>query len=538
MLYHRKSVRSHKNKKLFIAPGKTITSKLLKLIFLFSILFFKNHAYSLTNYTENQDWYYSISKKAAPVVARTLFSIDRLHSTLPLLSWALRSSLLKTLQVVSRINNSYTVTYQDIKTINDYAKTTKHGYYEISSGGKRLYFIASEDLANQLIALEGQETNNFTDRRLRSLQNWFLLENNPVAARDMQHHTYGRKQSELFHYAFVRLQHLSDISALFVNTKTSGYLYGQHAEDLVSNLLTQIYFQILFSSVTPAYPVNRDIQKNVQENHHQIKALYELLEAHTGKYNLTANILIRGYKPFPKTHPYSNILLLEKFYNILCHLYEVPPSFEVIQDDSHDLTVRETIALRTVELLRTNNAAVLPVFAPSLTQDIQNISPEEALNIVFNLLSWIDNSLNISNTAMNFIIHVAEHYKENQHLVDMDKLFVDEVHNLRALATLFARNVNRPFSVTTTSEAGEHSLLFKAGDKILITNSIKGHAFGYQPRKCPSRPYSTYILPRFLHYLLQNYHARFDARSRLIPESTSWFWNKLDTRPLTLEPRL
>ncbi len=539
MILYRNIICSYK-KNHFINPNKSQTSKILTitLIALLSFSLIKNQAYSAPVQPENPSWSYSIKKCAVPILTQTLFSIDKLQTQSPLLSWALKSSLLKVFQAASRVSKTYVLTYEDIKTFNDYAKSTRYGYYDLSFRGKKIYFIANEDLANKVIALEGQEINNITNRRLLTPENWFLLEHNPVAARDMRHHAYGRKQAVFFHHAFERLQQLPDLSVLLTDNITSGYLYGDRAEDQISNLLTQIYFQILFSNPSPEYPVNRNIQQHVGENYRQINSLYDQLEEHTGKYNLNSNNFIHGNKPFPKVQPYSNIRTLEQFYKVLCLLYDIDPLLDDVQNSHPQLTRREALALKTVGLLKTNNAAVLPVFTPSLTQDIENISPEEAVNIVFNLLSWIDNSLNISNTATNFVIHVAEQHKENQHLVNMGKLFVDEVHNLRALATLFPRKVNQPFLVTTTTNTGEHHILFKTGDKILITNSLKGHAFGYEPRKCPSRPYSTYILPQFLHYLFQHYHARYDTHPKLSPDTASWFWNKLDVRPLVLEPRL
>ena len=445
----------------------------------------------------------------------------------------LKSSLLEAAHAVSRINNRYIISYRDIKALNDYARTTKHGYYELSFKNKTIYFIANEDIANQVIAFEGQVHNLHTNRRLLTAQNWFLLENNPVAASDMHHHTYGTKQAALFQQAFERLQQLPDISVLLANQPTPDFVYGGEAADLISNLLTQIYFQLLFSSVSPEYPVDKKIQQQVNRHYYQIKLLYDQLEAHTGKYDLKANRFIHGNSPFTKNHPYSNIQTLEQFYKVLCLLYD-EPQLPAINPRNHQ-SIRETVAIKTVALLRKHHAAVLPVFAPSLTQDPDHVSPQEAINIVFNLLSWIDNSLNISNTATNFVIHIAGHH-QNQHLIDMHKLFADEIHNLRALATLFPRKVSRSFRVTTTSETAEHSIHFKPGDTILITNAIKGHAFGYEPRKCPSRPYSAHILPEFLQYFFANYHARYDVRPKVIPDSTSWFWNKLDVSPLVLEP--
>ncbi|WP_257283908.1 hypothetical protein [Endozoicomonas sp. SESOKO1] len=489
-------------------------------------------AYSETGHPENNNLQYSIVWRAVPLLTETLFSIERLHEQSPMLSLVLKNSLLQAAHAVSRINNRYIISYRDIKALNDYAKTTRHGYYELSFKNKRIYFIANEDIANQVIALEGQGRNLYTNRRLLSAQNWFLLENNPVAAGDMHHHTYGRKQAALFQQGFERLQQLPDISVLLANQPTPEFVYGTQAADLISNLLTQIYFQLLFASVSPEYPVDKIIQQQVNKHYYQIKRLYDQLEAHTGKYDLKANRFIQGNSPFAKNHPYSNIQTLEQFYKVLCLLYDESLSPDI---PGNHQSIRETVAIRTLALLRKHNAAVLPVFAPSLTQSLDNVSPQEAINIVFNLLSWIDNSLNISNTATNFVIHVAEHH-QNQHLIDMHQLFAAEVHNLRALATLFPRKVNRSFRVTTTSETAEHSIHFKPGDTILITNAIKGHAFGYEPRKCPSRPYSVYILPAFLQYFFENYHARYDVRSKLIPNSTSWFWNKLDVTPLVLEP--
>ncbi len=532
MLFYRKYAYCHNSK--YSRPRYIkLVSKLAITITIISIFLSAHLAYSETGHPESKSLRYSIAKRAVPILTETLFSIERLHEKSPMLSWVLKSSLLQAFQAASRISNRYILSYRDIKALNDYAKTTEHGYYELSFKGKKIYFIANEDIANQIIALEGQEHNLHTNRRLLSAQNWFLLENNPVAAGDMHHHTYGRKQAALFQHAFERLQQLPETSVLLTNQQASDYVYGDKAADLISNLLTQIYFQILFSSVSPEYPVDRKIQHQVNKHYYQIKDLYDKLEEHTGKYDLKANLFIRGNSPFKKDHPYTNIQTLEQFYKVLCFLYNEPP-LQCTHLGNHQST-RETVALRTVELLRKNNSVVLPVFAPSLAQDLDNVSPQEAINIIFNLLSWIDNSLNISNTATNFVIHIAEHY-QNQHAIDINKLFADEVHNLRALATLFPRKVNRSFWVITTLESAEHGIHFKPGDIILITNSIKGHAFGYEPRKCPSRPYSVYILPEFLQYIFENYHARYDAPSKLFPSSASWFWNKLDVAPLVLEP--
>ncbi|MGI2025986.1 hypothetical protein [Endozoicomonas acroporae] len=528
MLFNRKHTGSHKQKHTGL--------RYLKLIAMLSItiaVLTTKMAYCDIEHPQNKSLRYSVARRAVPILTETLFSIERLHEQSPMLSWVFKSSLLQAFQAASRINNLYIISYRDIKALNDYAKTTKHGYYELSFKGKRIYFIANADIANQIIALEGQEHNLHTHRRLLSAQNWFLLENNPVAARDMHHHSYGSKQAALFQQAFERLQQLPDTSVLLTNQQTSDFVYGEKAADLISNLLTQIYFQILFSNVSPQYPVNRNIQQQVNQHYYPIKRLYDQLEVHTGKYDLKANHFIHGNSLFAKDHPYTNIQTLEQFYKVLCCLYDEPLMPSIHSGNQH--STRETLATRTVELLRKNNAAVLPVFAPSLTQDLEEVSPEEAINIIFNLLSWIDNSLNISNTATNFVIHIAEHH-QNQHFIDMHQLFADEVHNLRALATLFPRKVNRPFRVTTRSETESHQIHFQPDDMILITNAIKGHAFGYEPRKCPSKPYSVYILPEFLQYFFANYHARYAARSKLIPNSTSWFWNKLDVAPLVLEP--
>ncbi len=210
------------------------------------------------------------------------------------------------------------------------------------------------------------------------------------------------------------------------------------------------------------------------------------------------------------------------------------PSIDYTLTSNKGLTELEITALNITRLLVNQKAAVIDAFEPSLTTNIQAPTPNEALSICFNLLSWIDNSLNIGNTLTNFVIYTAKNHKTSQQNIDMEKLFESEFHHLRALATLFLRRVIKPFSIDTIVGGEKQTLQFNVNDPILITNAVKGHALGYAPRKCP---FSTHIIPSFLSYFFQRYQAEIHGPIQLPADSASWFWNKLDSQHLVIKPR-
>ena len=106
MILYRNITRLYK-KNYFTFPHKRKTSKSLMtmIIALLSFPVMTNQAYSATVQPDKPSWSYSLKKRAVPILTQTLFSIDKLQTQSPLLSWALKSSLLKAFQTVSQGKN-------------------------------------------------------------------------------------------------------------------------------------------------------------------------------------------------------------------------------------------------------------------------------------------------------------------------------------------------------------------------------------------------------------------------------------------------
>lgn len=416
------------------------------------------------------------------------------------------------------------LTYADYKIFVDQAKQTRYGISFVEIDAQRIVFFANPSVHRKLIELEGKQDNPYTSRLLWTERNQRLLQRNPVAADHMGEHTYGRDQHKLFSMLSAMPDFETVVSTAIASIPVDGPLSHQAVFTLIARQFSQIYFQSLFGSGPTIY--DETLAANVDATHKLILDLYEEIEDVTGKHGLSLQAF---FDPIPEQVQDKNVQdadpLIYSLYRIICKLY----GSEVKQQERNNLQQ----ALQICKLLKSNDARVFKVLVDHLAEDPSEPTEKEALNICYNLLSWLDNSLNLINTLVNYVVYIASDQAIDQQDLQTKNVFREHAHELRALATLFMRNVTQDI----TLKFGDDTFTLHSGDKFLITNSLQHNVFGSMPRKCPSLEFSTRLINAFVKGFFARFSASLSEDKKLDPESQSWFWNKLSTEGLVVRPR-
>lgn len=405
---------------------------------------------------------------------------------------------------------NYVITVDDYKGLVEQAKTTKFGLLILTLGQQKIIFTANPSIQDQLVKLETVADNQVTSRLLYTDTNRRLLENNPVSQNSLNHGVnYIEEQRAFFSNIAADKNFTRYIDNLFPGADPGRILLkGDDANRMIGERFTQFYFQALFSNKDTGFS-DQTIAANVATHYEKICELYAEIELCTGKHGLTFG----KFQSAPAENNTSNVTddqkLIPLLYQILCYVYGVEP---VIIDDNE-----ATIASKIIELMRDKNARVLPVF-DKLSNDT---------NKCFNLLSWLDNSLNIINTLTNYVAYIYDNVPQQ----DQDRLeesyVIALLPQMRALSTLFMRKVNSEAAIGLKFKGFDEVIFMDENSRIVMTNSMQGVVFGAQSRKCPSRDFSFKLIPRFILNFFQDYSVSFPENAQPTAQTNSWFWNIL-----------
>eukprot|EP01031_Cornospumella_fuschlensis_P026901 gene26901-32508_t len=363
---------------------------------------------------------------------------------------------------------------------------------------QRLFFVSSPHLVNQITMLESKEENPFTLRKQAYKFNQNLLAGNPVSMNALGHGNYIKHQHRLF-IALSRDIRLEDVVFPHVST--------QRGEDIIYKLVvpsvSQVYFPILLGVDPSRVSVVSD----------DIGELLHLLEIATGKHGITFQDYLAG-----KVTQYSDEIeqqYIPVFYRIILALKGV-----TLESTTTRMPTKEEMCNEIVSLLRDSNI----VQVLSNTLDIAR----QSVLVVNNILSWIDNMLNVVHTIVNLLVLKGTSDHEFTH-----DFYMKNLPKARALATMFMRHVETGFTIL--QEDGKTEIRFRKSDILMMSNGTSETLFGGQGRKCPSKPWSLKFMEQMVLLILSKYDVH-SASSTLEFDDTndSWFWNKFSTKDITL----
>lgn len=417
-------------------------------------------------------------------------------------------SLAKLFHCSSFIQN-YVITAEDYQGLVEKAKRTKFGLLVLTIGEQKVVFTANPSVQDQLVGLETGSVNKFTSRQLHTDDNRRLLENNPVAANELDHQiNYVEEQRRFFSDIAADKDFNCYIDNLFPqNTQTRIKLTEHEATTIVGEYFTQLYFQALFSNSNTGF-INETIAANVKKHYQEICKLYAEIEKCTGKYGLTFGKFQSSPASNNSSDNTGDSKLIPLLYHVICHIYGHNSSL-------NDEDTEETISKKIILLMKENNARVLPVFN-KLSDDTKTC---------FNLLSWLDNSLNIINTLSNYVAHIHDNKSEQEQNQLISEHIIDLLPKVRALSTLFMRKINPKATVSLRFEGFEEVINMDENYRVVMTNSMPGVVFGANPRKCPSRDFSHKLIPIFICNFFRHYAVDFSQNLQSISQTQSWFWN-------------
>jgi hypothetical protein len=346
--------------------------------------------------------------------------------------------------------------------------------------GKKLYFICSSNLINQICNLESNNNNPYTERKQFYLYNRALLNENPVSFSNISENSYIKEQYNLF----IKLSR--DIS--FDNIK------NENVNDnykFIIKCVSNNYLKVL---------LNFENIDNIQED---IIELLDILEEATGKHNITFKMYLENSK-----NEYSDIIeikYIELFYKIVCKV------------KNKDLKInlnKEQICYEIINLIDECN--IMTVLSKYLSNPVI---------IVNNILSWIDNMLNIVHTIINMLILIGCSDDKSFNSV----FYKNNITKARSLATMFMREVKEDFEIIDK----DISYKFKVNDIIMMSNGNNDTLFGGKGRKCPARSWSIIFMEKIINIIYDKYLIEC-KEIRLDPNNNSWFWKKFDNRELKL----
>jgi hypothetical protein len=344
-----------------------------------------------------------------------------------------------------------------------------------------IYFITSPTIINQITRIESYPENKNTIRTQIHTHNKRLLCKNPVSLSAIDSENYVKAQADFF----LNLVDNIDVESIVFCSSSENNIV-----DFVTSAVAQTYLANLLE-VSPSQIV-LSLDKIIE--------LINLLERATGKYDITfGDFLMSKQEDLSKDIETQYIVL---FYKLLC---------ELKNGGQIDISIPDTSSQCSEIVRMMTGSHILKV----LTSVIDPICSADI--VVNNMLSWIDNMLNIVHTVVNFIVlNKNNDFNRQQYFANLPVA--------KALTTLFMRKVVSSFTVDSIS--------FKAKDVIMMANSNIATVFGGSGRKCPSKTWSIVYMEKLLihifnQYLVVDTSDENEIECEII--NTSWFWNKLDS---------
>lgn len=396
-----------------------------------------------------------------------------------------------------------------------YRSSTPLTCFQLPSS-ERLFFISSTQIINQITTLETLPENPYTVRKQAYQYNQALLQHNPVSTSSLNDQNYVKEQYKLF----VSLAHQINLDHVVL---PPAVIHDGDLVKFVINIIAQVYLPMLLNIEPTRVALVLD----------DLIELLDLLERATGKHGIT----FQDYLDH-KTVESSDVL--EKQYIPLFHkiVKILSTGEQYTPTDSKDI---DMLSLEIIEYLTP---------CPVITVITTILNPAtDSRAIVNNILSWIDNMLNIVHSIVNLIV-LTEKWN---HGVYTKEFYHNTLPTAKALATMFMRHVLIPFEVTDDETLGS-KLRFEKGDILMMSNGNQDNTYGGAGRKCPSRVWSHLFMNKIMelittHYLIQSVSSPFSflscvpsfASRNIVPpqdsENNSWFWNKFSPKGIQLIPK-
>jgi len=351
-------------------------------------------------------------------------------------------------------------------------------------------------IIHKLISLETVEDNILIARKQRYKYNQSLLTSNPVSSSSLPLNGYLKDQHKLFISLISKIE--TSINDIQINNDR---LKGEGIIKFVIDCTAQCYLPMLLNVQSQKIPLILN----------EFCQLLEILESATGKHNITFGDYLNERKC-----EYDD--MMEKQYLLLFHqiILKLKDASSNISSNNN----KEELCKEIIELL-TPECNIMKVLLSQF-----NIE-EDSVVIVNNILSWIDNMLNVVYTIINFLVLLScsniqfnkEYYKSN-------------FPRARALATMFMRQALSDFNITASDGT---EVEFHMNDVIMMSNGNEDTVFGGNGRKCPSKPWSFIFVERMVKFITDNYHLHnSNSQVKRDPNNDSWFWNKFSIEGLTL----
>ncbi len=387
-----------------------------------------------------------------------------------------------------------------------YEESTPYKVFQLpTTENQKLYFIKDSKIIHDLIALETVEENTHTIRKQRHLFNQSLLERNPVSNSAMNASNYVKEQHKLFVSLAMGIE--SQISQITTPSMFPSKIDDKGLIKFIIASSAQCYLPMLLNIESSRVPLILD----------DFIELLDLLEAATGKHKITFG-------------DYLNNSLCE--YDDFYEKQYIPLFYKIIrtlkQGESYDpkLIDLDACSQEIINLLNeTNECNILKVLFSQFDRVI------DARIIVNNILSWLDNMLNVVHTIVNFLVIIAHETSVHQNPQDMltRDYYQENLPRARALATMFMRHAISDFDVTGSDGTVLH---IRKDDILMMSNGNDDTVFGGEGRRCPSRSWSYIFVKKMLHFILTNYEVKVKDQRGIVKdlENDSWFWNKFSTK--------
>ena len=389
-------------------------------------------------------------------------------------------------------------------------------------GSQMLYFIRDSKLVHEIVAKETVEDNNFTTRKQRYKYNQSLLLNNPVASSSINSNGYLKDQHKLFVSLVMGIDsHLQNMTI----PQQHSIIRGKESIKFIVGCVAQCYLPMLLNIEASRVPLILD----------DFCHLLNVLEVATGKHNITFGDYLDS-EDCAYNNTYEQVYL-PLFHKIVSQGKNLSSSLSAEEMTNPQFICKEIIQMLTSEC---NICKVL-----SSQFDLE----KEAVNVVNNILSWMDNMLNVVHTILNFLVILSIQSssssssssslsKEQMKGIFTKEFYRSQLPKARALATMFMRHVVSDF--TAISSDG-NELSFKANDILMMSNGNEDTVFGGHGRTCPSKPWSSLFMEKMIMKLIDRFEITriHEEKKEMIkdPENDSWFWNKYSTENVLLIAR-
>jgi hypothetical protein len=323
-------------------------------------------------------------------------------------------------------------------------------YFQLNNTSPKVYFISNVETINKIVIFEKEDRNITTKRKLLFNTNVGLLDHNPVNQSEINNESYLLSQRELFKIM------ADDIDDVKYNLPLVTKFVGNEIRNLVLYLVVQNYFKKLFNISFKITHMNTLI------------SLLDSLEESSGKHNIS----LYDFLNQPELKYNEKYIFI--FNKLLCEIH-----------NTHHLYGKEEEQI----MILTKNTPIYNVLSKHITKSI---------TIIRNMLSWIDNMLNIVNTIVNYLVTGG----------------TKSLYECNALGTLFMREVLMDFDE------------YKKGDRLIM--STENLMFGSRHRQCPSKPYSLLVLQQIILIIRRYYDIYYIEQEDIKqdPSNKSWFWNK------------